>query len=284
MNAEYIQKTIEQLFKFNRCLLGEGYDNALEYLKHLIKLDILEFKSGTELGTWIVPDEWIVRDAWVKDPKGNIIINYKDEPLSLVVGSLPFSGKVSKEEFIKHLLWDEDRPDVIPYSMKFYEKDWGFCVEKNKVKQDKDLLLEDGEYEVFIDTEWKPGIMKLGVHTIPGKSNREILLFAHLDHPYQANDNLSSVGCLLDLAQRLKSDRTIKIIFCPETIGSQAYADMQDLSKVDFVLSIECCGNIAPIQVLKSWDTEHRLNRVVHCALQNIGKTYKKGPFRSNIG
>src|SRR3990167_5762183 len=104
-----MEKTLKQLYTFNRCLLGEGYDNALEYLKHLIKLDVFEFKSGTEFGTWIVPDEWIIRDAWVKF-KGEKIIDYKKEPLSLVVGSLPFNGSLSKDELVKHLTWDVDKP------------------------------------------------------------------------------------------------------------------------------------------------------------------------------
>lgn len=278
-----MKEHLEQLFKFNRTLLGEGYDNALEYLKHLIKLDVIEVPSGTKFGTWTVPDEWVVRDGWVKF-NGEKILDYKIEPLSLVVGSLPFQGIVSRDELIKHLYWHDEKPEATPYTMKFYEKDWGFCLPKNSVKKDKEIIMPEGDYEVFIDTEWKKGVMKLGVHTIPGKSDKEILLFAHLDHPYQANDNLSAVACLLELSQTLKSDHTIKIVFCPETIGSIAYAYTQDISKVDFMIALELCGNDDPIQVLKTWDKDSKLNKIVHCALQLIGKTYKKGAFRSNIG
>lgn len=307
-----LKTLVETLYPMNRCLLGEGYDNALEYLNHLIGLEILEFPSGTQFGTWTIPDEWVVRDAWVKF-KGEKIID--KEPLSLVVGSLPFQGKVTKEELMKHLHWDDELPDTTPYVFKYYDKNWGFCVPKNKVRaklvqecpdcepelkafdpevgkvhvegQDYSLKyedrLEEGEYEVFIDTEYHQGKMKLGVHTIQGKLDREILLFAHLDHPFQANDNLSGVACLVDLAKRIKSDRTIKIIFCPETIGSIAYA-YQDLSKVDFVIAVDICGNEGPILFQKSFNPNHKINKVVHCALQSMGKTYRKGPFRTSIG
>lgn len=304
----------------NRCLLGEGYDTALEFLKHLIKLDVIEIPSGTELETWTVPDEWIVRDAWVKF-NGKKIIDYKKEPLSLAVGSVPFKGKVDLEELKKHLTSSEDMPDSTPYQYLLYEKDWGFCIPKSELLEkipdkceggtckpelkgiDKSVgkiqvegedytpkfrdKLKEGEYEVMIDTEYKPGTMKIGVHTIKGKTDREVLLIAHLDHPYQANDNLSGVACLVDMVKKIKKaklDHTIKIIFCPETIGSIGYAMTQDISKVDFVISVDAIGNDNSLLFQKSFDAEDRLNKVAHLAISNLGESYRKGIFRALIG
>lgn len=312
-----MEELIKNLTPMNRCLLGEGYDNALEYLKHLLDLEVIEVPSGTELGTWTVPDEWIVRDAWLKKD-GKKIISYKKEPLSLVVGSLPFSGKVNLEELKKHLYYSDDKIDKTMYLYKFYERDWGFSVPKLLIRDKVETAceggtcvpdlkeldpevgkiqiegqdytpkwkdkLEEADYEVFIDTEYKPGVMKLGVHTIKGKSDREILLFAHLDHPFQANDNLSGVACLVDLAKKLKTDHTIKIIFCPETIGSIAYGYTQDISKVDFVIAVDICGNEGNILLQKSFDAFSRINRVAHCAMQIASQPYRKGGFRNVIG
>lgn len=276
---EHLKTTLEQLYKFDRQLMGPGYDSALEYLNMLIPLEVLEFKTGEQFGTWTVPEEWVAKEAWVKF-KGKKILDFSKNPLSLVVYSLPFHGTVSKDELIKHLhhSTEEGMEDATAYTFKFYERDWGFSLPKNKFDK-----LKDGDYEVFIDTEFKPGTMKLGVHTIPG-NEREILLFAHLDHPHQANDNLSGVACLLDLATKLKCNHTVKIIFCPETIGSQAYAYTQDLSKVDFVIAVDICGNDNNILLQKVWENENRLNRVAHCALQIAGQNYRKGKFRTGIG
>jgi aminopeptidase-like protein len=314
---------IETLYPMNACLLGEGYDNRLEYIKHLIDLKVIDVPSGTQFGTWVVPDEWVVRDAWVK-LNGEKIIDFKVDPMSLVVGSLPFQGTVTKAELMEHLNFSEENPDSIPYTFNYYDKKWGFSVAKNKFKEKivydengninceggdcnfdlkeidplvgkvqiegvdykpkfKDALPE-GDYEVFIDTEYKKGVMKLGVHTIKGELDKEILLFAHLDHPYQANDNLSGVACLVDLATKIKSKYTIKIILCPETIGSVAYGATQDLSNVEFVLAVDICGNTNSLLMQKSWDTEHRINRVAHVALQGIGESFRKGNFRNTIG
>lgn len=273
-----LKQIIEELYPINATLLGEGYNQRLELLKKYFNLWTFEILSGTELGTWTVPDEWVVRDAWVKF-KGKKILDYKKQPLHLIVGSLPFQGKLNLKEFSEHLHWSDTRPDAVPYVMKFYEKVWGFCLSKKQKEK-----LKEGEYEVFIDTEWKPGKMKIGVHTILGKSDREILLFAHLDHPFQANDNLSGVACMLDIVSKIKSDHTIKIVFCPETIGSIAYAHLQDISKVNFVIAVDICGNDKPILMLKSYDQEARINRIAHCALQMAGNGYSKGKFRSTIG
>jgi aminopeptidase-like protein len=306
---EHLKHTVEELFKFDRQLLGPGYDAALEYLNLLIPMEIKEVPSGTEFGTWTVPDEWVVKDAYVKF-NGEKVIDWRKDPLSLVVYSLPFQGTVSKEELLKHLNWSDKLPDATPYVFKFYDRDWGFSVPKNmvkrlnsvedgmseKVRDDGTILIEEtykenwedvlpeGDYEVFIDTEFKPGKLKYGIHTIPGKLDKEILLFAHLDHAWQANDNLSAIACLLDVKRKLKTDYTVKLVFCPETIGSQAFAYLEDLSKVEWVCAVDICGNDAPITLQKSWDTEARINRVAHCALQKAGKTFKKGKFRTSIG
>lgn len=300
--TEHTKNIIETLYPMNRCLMGEGYDNALKFIDHLIPLEILEFPSGTQLGTWTVPDEWIVRDAWVKYGEDKIF-DYKKNPLSLVVGSLPFEGFVSLPNLKNHLHTSEEVKDATPYVFKFYDKDWGFCAPKTQIYEetDNEQDLKSGnfvskwkdklegeeylmDYEVFIDTEYVPGTMKLGVHTIKGKTDREILLFAHLDHPYQANDNLSAVACLIDLASKIKCDHTIKIVFCPETIGSVAYALTQDLSKVDFMIAVDICGNTNSILMQKSFDVENRINRVAHLAIHSFAETYRKGAFRNTIG
>ncbi len=287
----------------NACLLGEGYDNRLEYLKHLIDLEVIEIPSGTIFGTWEVPEEWVIRDAWIKY-KGKKILDYKKDPLSVVIGSIPVNKTVTLEELRTHWHYSDEMPDSTPYTFKFYDKDWGFCLPKNKIKEknDEGILngvkladgtdfvpeykdkLKEGDYEVFIDSEYRPGTMKLGVHTIKGKSDREVLLFAHLDHPYQANDNLSAVACLVDLSKKMDCEHTIKIIFCPETIGSIAYAHTQDLSKVDFVIAVDVAGNDNSIMLQKSWQEDDKVNRMAHLAIMQMGKTYRKGQFRATIG
>lgn len=299
---EHTKQIIETLYPMNACLLGEGYDNRLEYLKKLIDLEVIEIPSGTKLGTWEVPEEWVIRDAWIK-LNGEKILDYKKNPLSVVIGSEPIDACFDLEDIKSHIHYSSEQPNATPYVFKYYDKNWGFCMPKSEVIEDikteeKEYLptgeevfkskqkykLPEGDYEVFIDSEYKPGNLKIGVHTIKGASDREILLFAHLDHPFQANDNLSGVACLVDLATKLKANHTIKIVLCPETIGSLAYAMTQDLSKVDFVIAVDICGNGGDILLQKSFDKEALINRVGHLAIHGIGESYRKGEFRNTIG
>lgn len=278
-----MKEILEDLFKMNRNLLGEGYDNAVEYIKQLIDVDIFKFQSGTKVGTWTVPNEWTPKEAWVKY-KGKKILDFSKNPLSLVVYSLPFKGTVTLEELKAHLHTNEDRPDDFMYEFKFYERDWGFTIPFNQLAK-----LKEGDYEVCIDVLEQPGEMKVLEHTIKGKTDREILLFAHLDHPYQANDNLSAVVALIDLVKKVKPeayDHTIKLVFCPETIGSVAYAITKDISKVDFMMALDIVGNKNEEGILlqKSFDKNHRVNDVAYLAVRGIGKGFRQGIFRSLIG
>jgi len=293
-----MKNIIKDLYKLNRTLLGEGIDNAFEYLKHLIDLDILEFETGTKLETWEVPPEWVVRGATIKH-KGKTIVDYKDNPLSLTVYSRPFKGKITGKELKKHLsfvipeslelstckdcndLKCEVIEETCPYTYRFYDNYWGFGVPKHIF----DSISDKKKYDIEIDTELRKGTMKVGVHTIKGKTDKEILLLAHLDHPYQANDNLSGVACLVDIAKHLKGfEHTIKLIFCPETIGSIAYALTQDLSKVDYAIAVDAIGGDNTLLFQKSFNGEDSINKIVHIAIQNLGISYRKGNFRHIVG
>lgn len=279
---------IKDLYDIPRGVLGAGYDSALLYIQHLIELEILEFPSGTQINTWTVPEEWIVRDAWVKY-KGKKIVDYKKNPLSLIVGSLPFQGTVTLEELSAHLHYSDEQPNAHPYVAKLYDKDWGVTMPKSKIYKDKKTLFKEGEYEVFIDTAYVPGTMKVGVHTIKGKTDREVLLFAHLDHPHQANGNLSGVAALIDLVRHIKPEQfehTIKLVFCPQTIGSIAYALTQDVEKADFMIALESVGKQHPEGFLlqKAFDQTDRVNDAAYLALRGMGKGYRNGKFRSMIG
>ncbi len=271
----------------NRNLLGEGYDTALEYINMLVPLKVMKVPSGTKVGTWYVPDEWIIRDGWIK-LNGEKLVDYKKDPLCVTVYSLPVNKTVKWEELKKHLHVSDEQPGAYSYDYRFYDKDWGFSMPKDKVgSTGKYLLPEDGDYEVFIDAEHVEGTMKIGVHTIPGKTDREILLFAHLDHPYQANDNLSGVACVLGMVKKIqeaKFDHTIKIIFCPETIGSIAYAELANISKVDFVFAIDSVGNDNTLLFQKAYNKMDRSNFCLHLAVAGQGVSYRKGDFRLVAG
>jgi len=272
-------KIINDLFKLNRTLVGDGFDKALQYIKKILpEMEILEFPSGMEYGTWTIPQKWEVKDAWVKY-KNKKIIDFKKDPLSLVVGSEPIHGVVKIDELREHLFHNPQKPDVIPYVFKYYDKDWGFST-----STDNYLKLKNGDYEVFIDSKYTDGVMKIGQYVLRG-GQKEILIMVHLDHPFQANDNLSSVAVAIELAKSLKSKYTIKILFTPETIGAMAYAYTQDLDNVDFGIAIDMVGNDNTILMQETFGGIEKINKAGAMAMSILSPLkYRKAPFRAPLG
>lgn len=271
-----MKQIIEDLYKFHRHTIGSGYDSALEYIKMLIPLDVLEFKSGSKVGDWTIPPEWIIRDGWIKH-NGEKICDYKDQPLCISSYSLPVNKIVSLDELKKHVVISDTKPAAYSFDRRVYDRDWMFTYPKSKFNE-----LKDGDYEVCIDSEDRNGTMKIGVHTIKGKSEKEILLFSSLDGVFSANTNISGVACLIDLAGMLKDrfEHTIKIIFCPGTIGSVAYASTQDITNVDFVIAVDSVGNDNTLLFQKAYDKYARINYCAHLAVAGQGVSYRKGEFR----
>jgi len=290
-----MNQIINDLYPLNRLAIGEGIDNAFLYLQKLIDLEMIEVPSGEEIGTWTIPNEWVVKDAWIKY-KGKKIVDYKKTPLALGINSKPFSGTLDREKLSERIITTDDCPSAYSFAIA---EDWVFTMPKDSViaqkisddgsKVESVGLLGEGDYEVLVDTEFKPGTMKVGVHTIKGKTDKEILLFAHLDYPYQANANLSGVATLVDLVKHIKPEQyehTIKLVFGSKDFGSLIYCNKQDISKVDFVVALEAVGNFNEQGLLLQWamNQEARINTVAHLALRGLGKGYRQGKFSTAIG
>ena len=183
---------------------------------------VREVPSGTQVFDWSVPKEWNIRDAWIKDSKGNKILDFKDNNLHVVGYSLPVNKKVNLEELKTIIYTQPEQPDAIPYVTSYYKERYGFCMTQNQ----KNNLKEDN-YHIFIDSELKDGSLTYGEIIIPGDSNKEVFLSTYVCHPSMANNELSGPAVAIYLAKWLKSlpkrKYTYRIIFIPETIGSITY-------------------------------------------------------------
>ena len=118
---------------------------------------IIEVPSGTQVFDWVVPKEWNVRDAYVKNPSGEKVIDFKRSNLHLLNYSLPEHGYCSLAELKEHLYSLPETPDWIPYRTSYYSEKWGFCLTDRQLQ-----AMQDGEYEVFIDTSLVAGHLTYG--------------------------------------------------------------------------------------------------------------------------
>jgi aminopeptidase-like protein len=280
-NKMIIGKNIHSLAKalwtINRSITGDGVRKTLSIIKEIIpELNIFEVKSGTKVFDWTIPKEWNVRDAYIITPKGNKICLFKKNNLHLVGYSTPVRKKLSLTQLQKHLHSIPDQPEAIPYVTSYYKERWGFCISQKQREK-----LEEGQYEVYIDSELSNGSLTYGELIIKGKSKKEIFLSTYVCHPSMANNELSGIAVATYLAKWLSELKvrhyTYRFIFIPETIGSITYLSKNYSNlkkKVIAGFNISCIGDERTYSYLPSRNGNTISDKVAKHVLKWIDPDY----------
>ena len=162
---------MEKLFPICRSITGNGLRNSLKILQEIIPLKIIETPTNTQVYDWKIPKEWNINDAYIKNSKGEKIIDFQKSNLHVLNYSIPINKKISFDELKSHIFTLENNSDVIPYRTSYYEENWGFCMSHKQF-----LEMKDEEYEVFIDSKLDSGSLSYGEYFIQGESNKEVLV------------------------------------------------------------------------------------------------------------
>jgi aminopeptidase-like protein len=276
--GECIYEFAEKLWPLHRSLAGNENRKTLTYIKtHLPQLKVIEIDSGSQVYDWTVPDEWIVNAAYILTPSGEKICDVSMNNLHLVSYSQSYNGKISFEKLKKHLHYLFNQPDAIPYITSYYSKTWGFCISYNEYKK-----LEDGIYEIVIDTKFINGSISIGELYIPGKSKKEILFSTYICHPSMANNEISGIAVQTFLAKWVNNNGhnyySYRFLFLPETIGSIAYINknIQKLKKdvkVGFVLS--CIGDERAFSLLANKKEKSYSSKIGKYVMSQFDLNYK---------
>ncbi len=279
-----IIKIINDLWFKRRDIVSDGFDESLKYISKIIPLKIHKISSGTKCWTWTVPEKWKANEAYIKDLDGKIILDIKNHPLHLMSYSLPINKVVTREELIKHIYTKPERPDAIPFNFKYYQRDWGFCMAHNDLKK-----INKDKYKVYINSKFEKGSLKVGDYTIKGKRNKTIVLVAHLCHPCQANDDLTGVAVLVDIANKLSKKNnnfTYKFLFVPETIGSVAYLSQNEkiIPQIEYGIFLEMPGNDNNMALQLSRQGDTKIDRVARYAMKRSLSNFREGEFRKIVG
>jgi aminopeptidase-like protein len=260
-----IYSLASRLFPLCRSITGKGVRQTLDILGDYIDLDRKRIASGTVVFDWTVPKEWIARDAYIVDPFGNRIADFKTNNLHLMSYSVPVRRVMPLSELREHIYTLPAQPDLIPYKTAYYTDAWAFCMTHNAFKD-----LKDGDYEVVVDTEKVSGHLEYGEYLHKGESSREVVLYTHICHPSLANDNCSGLALLTCLAASMRGMKThysYRFVFAPGTIGSLSWLFMNEtgLSDIAHGLVVSCVGDGAPATYKKSRRGDATIDRVAAC-------------------
>jgi aminopeptidase-like protein len=206
------------LYPLCRSITGDGIRETLKRIATRIPLDLHEVASGTQVFDWTVPLEWNIRDAYIKNVRGERVVDFQRSNLHVVSYSVPVKRRMQLQDLRPHLFTLPDHPDRIPYRTSYYKEAWGFCVSNRQMES-----MRDEEYDVCIDSSLNPGHLTYGECYLPGETNEEVLISTHVCHPSLCNDNLSGIVVATFLARALAARPrrlSYRFVFIPGTIGA----------------------------------------------------------------
>jgi len=263
-----------KLYPICRSITGDGIRQTLNIIQEQIPLQISEVPTGTPVFDWSVPREWNIRDAYVKDSSGKKVVDFQKCNLHVLNYSSPVHATMPLSELKPHLTTLPDHPDWIPYRTSYYKEDWGFCLSHKQM-----LTLEDGDYEVCIDSTLADGDLTYGECYLRGRSDEEVLISCHACHPSLANDNLSGLTVATALAKFL-SGRDLRysyrFVFAPGTIGAITWLakNQQGTGRIRHGLVLTGIGNEANFHYKKS----RRGNALIDRAAAHVLRQYSNAP------
>lgn len=269
--GQEMYRLVSDLYPICRSITGNGFRETLNIIKDYISLEVHEVPTGTEVFDWTVPKEWNIKDAYIKNLKGERIVDFKKFNLHVVNYSVPVNKLMPFEELKTHLFTLPDYPDRIPYRTSYYKESWGFCLSHQQF-----LALKDEEYEVCIDSTLEEGYLTYGEYYLQGESEDEVLISCHACHPSLCNDNLSGIALATFLAKYLSqiSPRySYRFLFIPGTIGSITWLSLNEahVNRIKHGLVLTGVGDPGNFTYKKSRRGNAEIDRAVIHVLKHSG-------------
>jgi aminopeptidase-like protein len=294
-----IKDVLKKIYPLHRTLVSDGHDEALDligkYMPPQAAYTIETYAPGTRAWTWIIPERYVVYEAYLENEEGERLVDFNSNPLHLVSYSLPVDQWLSFDELLPHLYVSAKRPEATPWMFKYYERSWGFCLSKSLL----DRLPHHVRYHAVIRSEFVTDPaqgFRIAVAVIyplggPSPEAGELILCAHTCHPNQANDDAAGVADLVELAHRLvdhplpPGSMSVRFLFCPETIGSIAYLSHHEelIPHLKGGIFLEMTGNRNSIVLQRSRQNDHLMDRIARLVLAQAGNEFREGEFAQVI-
>ncbi len=261
------------IYPICRSITGNGVRETLRAIGAHIKLEVHEVPTGTAVFDWVIPREWNVREAYIKNERGEKIVDFARSNLHVMGYSVPVRRRISLADLKQHIYTLPDQPDLIPYRTSYYAENWAFCLPHRLLES-----LRDETYEVVIDSSLADGYLTYGEYLHEGETEDEFLLSAHVCHPSLANDNCSGVALLTHLAKRMAGLRTrysYRFLFAPGTIGAITWLARNEerSQRIKHGLIVSMVGDGGGPTYKKSRHGNNRIDRAVAHTIRHSGLT-----------
>ena len=271
---------IRRLYPICRSITGNGVRDTLRILSDEIDMHTEEIPTGTRAFDWVVPKEWNIKDAYIKNGDGVRIVDFKESNLHVVNYSVPIHDVMTLSELRPHLHTIPEHPDWIPYKTSYYQESWGFCLPHRQLES-----LREDRYEVCIDSSLEDGFLTLGQCVLPGRETEEVLISCHVCHPSLSNDNLSGVSVAVTLARLLATTPhrfTYRFLFIPGTIGAIVWLarNEETAGRIRHGLVLACAGDRGTVTYKRSRRGNAAIDRAAVHVLEQSGHRYDVENFR----
>lgn len=274
-SGDDLYNLICRLYPICRSITGDGVRESLRIIREYIPLHIKEVASGTKVFDWTIPEEWNIRDAYIKNSDGEKIIDFKKLNLHVLNYSIPVDDTISLDELKAHLHSIPENPEWVPYRTSYHNKNWGFCMSHNQM-----LSLKEGRYEVKIDSDLKPGSLTYGEYYIKGDTTEEVLFSCHICHPSLCDDNLSGIAIAALLARELSKlnlKYSYRFLFIPGTIGSITWLSLNEdkIKNIRYGMVLTLLGDKNIFHYKRSRIGSAEIDRIVIRLLKNAYTDFK---------
>jgi len=280
-------RMLQDLTPLSRAVCSLGYDQAVRYLCDELPFRVISVPSSYEHNGWVIPPSWDVVEARISK-QGTVVYDGTAHPLGVIALSNSFSGTVDLDELLRHVHYDHRYDDSIPFHyrqlFRSWSRDWGFCMPKSVYDR-----LTPGDYEVVIRTAETPGLMKILEYKHQGSLDFTIVLGGSLDHAGVANDGLAGCVVGMEVMRRLQGRKTkfsYSLVLSPGILGSEIYLarlDKQERQRILEGIFLEMLGSDTPLAVQESRRSMVSVSHALKSSLDQLGLTYRTGPFESII-
>lgn len=266
---------IAELYPICRSWTGNGVRETLKTVGRFIPVEIHEVPTGTQVFDWTVPKEWNITDAYIKNAKGERVVDFRKSNLHVWGYSIPVNARMSLADLRPHLYSLPEYPDWIPLRSSYYKPDWGFSLTHNQL-----LALNEEEYEVRIDSTLLDGHLTYGEYYLPGERTDEVLVSTHVCHPSLCNDNLSGIAIATFLARALTSCSrrySYRFLFVPVQIGSITWLARNEsiVPRIKHGLVLTSLGDAGPSSYKKSRQGTAEIDQAAIHVLKHSGCPYR---------